>query len=94
MSQQDRKKSPRKVADHAFLRIHFEIAKTMDLIDDMTETLSQVLAQRNLQRAAANPNKFYCTRCVRRRNARNEMIDRIKTLQVLASDDPPLGHAA
>ncbi len=91
--QKDRNNNPRKVADHAFLRIHYEISETMDVIDEITEALSQALAKRNSQRASRATNNYYpCY--VRRRNARNEIADRLKSLQILAGDDPPLPHTA
>ena len=86
-------KNPRTTADHAFLRIHYEMTKTMDLIDDMHETLSQALKQRITQSASRSINKGSSTRCVRQRNARDEIASRLKTLQVLASDDPFLARA-
>lgn len=92
--QKDRSKNPRQVADHAFLRIHYEMSKTMDLIDDITDALSQALALRNTQRAPQAVNNYHCNPCVRHRNARREIADRLKNLQVLAGDDPPLAHAA
>jgi len=86
-----RGKSPRKVADHAFLRIHFEISKTMDLIDDLTEALTQALAQQRGKNAmpADASSKYYCNRCIRRRNARTEVAQRLKTLQILNIERVP-----
>jgi len=82
-------KSPRKVADHAFLRIHFEIRKTIDLIDDVSEALVQALvSQRQLKGTATHSSKYYCQRCVRRRNAGRDLAARLKNLQILAVEDP------
>lgn len=90
-----RSKTPRKVADHAFLRIHFEICKTMDLIDDITDALSQALNQRAaIAKQVSSPaSKYYCSRCVRRHNARHEVVNRLKNLQILASE-PSLPRVA
>jgi hypothetical protein len=86
-------KNPHLAADQAFLRVHFEMTKTMDLIDDMHETLSQALKQGFTQGASQGKNKGFSSRCVRQRNARGEIADRLKILQVLASDDPSLRSA-
>lgn len=91
--QQNNVKNRHEAADHAFLRIHYDMTKTMDLIDDMHETLSQALKQRITQGTSRRINKGFSPRRVRQRNTRDEIADRLKILQVLASDDPFLQRA-